>query len=340
MRRLRVPVSMAAVMLATLVMGRVGPAVAQETSPAAGGASFADTMGLPELQITGTDTGFEGVPEETEAGRYVVTLTNEAEQGSAVEFLQLPEGKTADDLMAAFAAAAPPGPDATPGPGMAEGSPMAGMDEGSPMAQENPLGWIYETYIAGGVGTFFPGQTAQVIVDLQPGNYAVWGAEPEAPQQPEALTVTGEMPTDLAEPATDATATVSGTNEGYDLEFSPALAPGQQTLQFVNDSDQPHFLIFLKSPGPITVDQVMQLFQLPEGAAPPAGMPNPEEIMPAAYAATISEKNTEWVALNLEPGYYIVACFIPDQENPEVPHAAQGLVDVITVGDVESTPTS
>ncbi|MDP9359076.1 MAG: hypothetical protein M3R02_28100 [Chloroflexota bacterium] len=340
MRR-HLPISMVAVLLAALmVVSQVAVAVAQDASPAAGGARFADTLDLPELQITGTDTGFEGLPEETEAGRYLVTLTNEAEQGSAVEFLQLPEGKTADDLMAAFAAAAPPGPDATPGPGMAEGSPMAGMDESSPVTEEDPLGWIYEAYIAGGVGTFFPGQTAQVIVDLEPGDYAVWGAEPEAPQQPVELTVTGEMPADLPEPSADVTVTATGTNEGYDLEFSGEVAPGQQTLQFVNDSDQPHFLLFLKSPGPITLDQVMQLLQLPEGAAPPPGMPNPEEIMPAAFAATISEDAAEWVALDLEPGYYIVACFIPDRENPQMPHAAEGLIDVIAVGVDEATPTS
>ena len=317
-----------------LVAGTGAAALAQDASPAAGGAGFADTMGLPELQVTGTDTGFEGVPEETEAGRYLVTLTNEAEQGSAVEFLRLPEGMAADDLTAAFAAAAPPGPDATPGPGMAEGSPMAGM------AEEDPLGWVYETYIAGGVGTFFPGQTAQVIVDLPPGDYAVWGAEPEAPQQPAALTVTGELPTELAEPTADVTVTASGTNEDYDLEFSGQVTPGRQALRFVNDSDQPHFLIFLKSPGPITLEQVMQLLQLPEGGTPPPGMPNPEEIMPAAFAAAISEDAAEWVALDLEPGYYVVACFIPDRENPEVPHAAEGLIDVVAVGVDEATPAA
>ncbi len=334
------PISVVAVMLvALMVLGGLRPAVAQDATPMAQDATFEDTLDLPELQITATDTGFEGLPEETEAGRYVITLTNESAGPGGVEFTQLPEGKTVDDLMAALAGPAPPGPDATPGPGMAEGTPMAGMDEGSPVAQENPFEWIYETYIAGGVGVP-PGQTGQAIVDLEPGDYAVWGGDPEAPQQPVELTVTGEMPEDLPEPSTDVTVTATGTNEGYDLEFSGEVAPGQQTLQFVNDSDQPHFLLFLKSPGPITMDQLMQLLQLPEGATPPPGLPNPEEFMPVTLAATISEDAREWVALNLEPGYYIVACFIPDQENPEVPHAAQGLIDVIAVGVDEATPTS
>ncbi len=339
MRR-HMPISVVAVLLAALmVVGQARFALAQDASPVAGGARFADTLGLPELQITVTDTGYAGVPEETEAGRYLVTLTSEFAGPAAAEFLQLPEGKTLDDLTAALAAAAPPGPDATPGPGMAEGSPMAGMEGGSPVSEEDPFGWIYETYIAGGVGAP-PGQTAQVIVDLKPGDYAVWGADPMAPQQPVELTVTGEMPADLPEPSADVTVTATGTNEGYDLEYSGEVAPGQQTLQFVNDSDQPHFLFFAKSPGPITLDQLMQLLQLPEGAEPPPGLPNPEEFMPAAFVATISEDATEWVALDLEPGYYIVACFIPDRENPEVPHAAKGLIDVVAVGVDEATPTS
>ncbi len=32
--------------------------------------------------------------------------------------------------------------------------------------------------------------------------------------------------------------------------------------------------------------------------------------MPAAFALAISEDVAEWMALDLEPGYYIVACFI------------------------------
>lgn len=43
--------------------------------------------------------------------------------------------------------------------------------------------------------------------------------------------------------------------------------------------------------------------------------------MPAAFASAILEDAAEWVALDLEPGYNIVACFIPDRENPQVPHS-------------------
>ncbi len=329
----RVPISVVAVMLAALTLGRVGPALAQDASPAAGSASLADTLDLPELQITVTDTGFEGVPQETEAGRYVVTATRAGEQPAAVEFVQLPEGKTIDDLLALGADEAPPGAYATPGPGMAEGSPMAGMGE------ENPFAWVYETYIAGGVGAYPGGPIDQAIIDLKPGTYAVWASDPTAPQRPEELTVTGDMPTDLPEPSADVTATTTGSSPEFHLEFSGEIAPGPQTLKFYNDSDQPHFLLFLRSPGPITMDQLMQLLSLPEEATPPPGLPNPEEFQPVAFASAISEDATEWLALNLEPGTYIAVCFIPDRDNPQMPHAAEGLIDIITIGDA-GTPTS
>ncbi len=47
---------------------------------------------------------------------------------------------------------------------------------------------------------------------------------------------------------------------------------------------------------------------------------------------------TEWIAVDLEAGTYILACFVADIESG-VPHAFFGMVDVVTVGD-GSTPTS
>ncbi|MDP9473138.1 MAG: hypothetical protein M3Q71_21170, partial [Chloroflexota bacterium] len=67
-----VPIGIVALMLAALmVMGQARFVVAQDATPMAQDATFEDTLDLPELQITATDTSFEGVPEETEAGRYL-----------------------------------------------------------------------------------------------------------------------------------------------------------------------------------------------------------------------------------------------------------------------------
>jgi len=295
-------------------------ALAQEATPAAGGgATFADTMGLPELAITASDSAFEGVPSETAAGRYVVTLTNAASEDAAVEFLQLPEGITIDAL-----SGPPPG---------AEGTPAAdGGDEGG---DSGPPPWYYSTYMAGGPGAG-AGQTVQAIVDLKPGTYAVWADDPEASQAPVALTVTGEMPSDLAEPAADVTVNEVGTNDGFMFELDGDLAVGEQTLKVYNHSDQPHFFLLYKSPGEITEEQVQTLltFDPSSGTPLPEGYPDPDAFETAAYTSTMSAGAISYLAADLDAGYYVALCFVGDPNKGGVPHAREGMAQIFTVGDV------
>jgi len=80
-----------------LALTGVSAVAAQDATPAAGGgATFADTMGLPELSMTVTDDAIDGIPAETAAGRYLVTVAIEAEEFGEVAFVLLPEGKTGD----------------------------------------------------------------------------------------------------------------------------------------------------------------------------------------------------------------------------------------------------
>jgi hypothetical protein len=312
--------------LAAVAMSFAGTAgiAAQDATPPA--MTFADTMGLPELQINVTDTAFEGVPTETAAGRYVVTLNISASDGGGAGFLQLPEGMTFDDFMAIMG-----GPPPSPEAGMANmGTPAI---EGSPPVGGGPEGappeWIYTTKIAGGTGGG-PGQTLQVIVDLTPGNWIVWGDDPEAAQPPVPLTVTGETP---ATPGPEPTAAATATLFEYGFKVDGTLATGPQTLKVTNVGAQPHFLILLKSPVEVTKEQVGEIVALDMTGgtpAPDAGLPNPEEFVDAAYVATLSTGSTAWIPVNLEPGYYVLLCFFPDIASG-MPHAAEGMYDVIEV---------
>ena len=45
----------------------------------------------------------------------------------------------------------------------------------------------------------------------------------------------------------------------------------------------------------------------------------------------LSAGRTAWMAFDLQPGYYVAICFIPDKQTHE-PHAALGMVSVFTVG--------
>jgi hypothetical protein len=320
----RLSALMAVIAAVAMLFAGTASIAAQDATPVA--AMFTDTMGLPELQVTISDTAFEGVPAETAAGRYLVTLNITAADGGGLGFLQLPEGMTFDDFTALFA-----GPPASPEAGMADmGTPAM---EGSPPAGGGPEGaapeWIYTTKLAGGTGGG-PGQTLQVIVDLTPGNWVVWGDDPEAPQPPLPLTVTGETP---ATPGPEPTAAATATMFEYGFNVEGTLAAGPQTLKVTNVGAQPHFLVLLKSPVEVTKEQVGQIVELDMTGgtpAPDSGLPNPEEFTDVGYVATLSTGSTAWIPVNLEPGYYVLLCFFPDIASG-APHAALGMYEVVDV---------
>ena len=344
-----------AAMLAVLA-GGTGTALAQDATPSpttgmAANAMFADTMGLPELAITATDSEYQGVPAETAAGRYVVTLTYSGSDpfGASVQFMQLPEGMTVDTLMTALA---PPAAEATPVVGDIA-TPMAGMEmtEGTPAAEEGGEGgapeWYYQTYHAGGFGAV-PGQTAQVILDLIPGNYFIWSGNPEGAQAPVALTVTGDMAASpmagmdmgtpmagmagMAEPTANVTVTEVKTADGFAFELDGTFAAGDNVIEIYNDSDQPHFFGLYGYPEPITLEQAEAFLMFdPSMGTPPPGMLDETLLFQGAFANVQSPGTTQWLAANLQPGYYIAVCFVGDPTKGGLPHAFEGMVEVIQV---------
>lgn len=308
---------------AMMFAGTAGIA-AQDATPAAA-ATFTDTMGLPELQLTVSDTAIEGVPAETAAGRYVVTLNVTAAEGGSVDFMQLPEGMTLDDFMALFSGP-PPSPEGDAGtPAMEmEGSPPAEGEEGG------PPDWYYTTKHAGGAAAD-PGQTAQVIIDLAPGTWIAWAGDPEASQPPVGLTVTGDegaTPT-ASEPTSDVTVTTF--EYGFNVEGT--LSAGSHVIKVTNVGAQPHFMEMLRSPVPITKEQVGELLALDMTGgtpAPDSNLPNPDDFTETAYMGTLSTGGVGWVPANLEPGYYVLLCFIPDIASG-LPHAFEGMYEVFEV---------
>ncbi len=324
----------AIVFLLALIAGGFASSLAgaQDAAPEAGkDRPLADTMGLPELAITATADGFEGVPAATAAGRYVVTLTAvpNVESGAAVEFLMLPEDVTFDDFTAMLAG--PPEGET----GASDATPAGGDEQAAP-------DWYYQTYLAGGVAAD-AGFTSQGILDLRPGTYVVWAAgDPEAPQAPVEMSVTGDVATPVVGGEPTAGATITMFEYGFKLDGE--LTTGPQVIKVANVGTQPHFAILLRPGGSVTKEQVgmvldAELAGTPTvDAAAAAGVSNPDEWAFAEYAGTISTGATEWIAVDLEPGDYVLVCFTPDIESG-LPHAYLGMYDVVTVGD-EGTPTA
>jgi hypothetical protein len=296
---------------------------AQEATPTA--ATFADTLGLPELRVRVTDTAYEGLPAETPAGRYLLTLEIEAAEGGTMSFMQLPEGMTGDDFMTMLAGPPAASPETTMGTPVAEVGPPEGEGPGGPPE------WYYQAMLAGGTGGF--AGTVQAIIDLTPGEWIAWADDPEAPQAPVELTVTdetGATPTVGEETFADVTVTMFE----YDFTVEGTLATGSHVMAVTNVGAQPHHMYMARSPEPVTEEQLAQILEMEmQGAtpAPDAELPNPDEWMPVAYMAPLSMGRTAWIPVNLEPGTYIMVCFVPDIESG-MPHALEGMYQVITVG--------
>ena len=316
--------------LVLFTVGMLPVAVAQNATPASG---LADA-GLPTLDVSVTASGFEGIPESIEAGRYLVTVTaaeDTGEEGGAVAFVQ-PSGMSAEEFLGMMG----PPPDETGGD---VASPVA--DAGAtPMEGDEGMGGpppaVFEATYAGGLFAV-AGQPAEIVLDLPPGEWIAWGDSPGAPQEPFIFEVTGEMPTDLAEPESSATLTMGE----YVIKVTEGeLSAGPQVLKIENIGAQPHFVFGSLGPDDLTEEQVAVALE-EELAAGDSGTPpaysdfNPDEDLSfdvGFFSATQSTGTTVWLPVTFEAGTYAMACFFPDLGDG-LPHAYHGMYAVVEVGE-------
>ena len=232
----------------TVLGSIVSAGSAQEGTPVASG--LAD-LGLPTLDVTVTATGYEGIPDSLEAGRYLVTITageDTAETGGGgVAFVQ-PSGMTGQEFIDLLGQLA--GPPDESGVGSSAATPVEGaVPEASPAGGDMSVPpFLFESVMAGG-GYASPGQTLEVVLDLPPGEWVAWADDPAAAQVPVAFMVTGEMPADLVEPESTATLTMGE----YVIEVTDGeIVTGPQVLRVDNIGAQPHFVFAASTPGGVT----------------------------------------------------------------------------------------
>lgn len=280
-------------------------------------------LGLPELNITVTADSYEGIPEELEAGRYLVNVTATDEtaesEGGGVSFFQ-PVGISTEELMAMLAA--PPEGEGEEAPASTPAAPDKGGE-----GDGGPPPFYFDSVFAG--GTYAPpGETAQVVLDLTPGEWIAWGDDPTAPWEPVVFSVTGEMPADLPEPDVSATITMGE----YLIEVSDGeLTTGQQVIQVDNQGAQPHFVLTAKGPDDLTEEQIEAVLEADITGTPVPGAPNPDEdFEDVAFTATQSTDTSQWVTVDLEPGRYLLICFFPDAADG-MPHAYHGMYSIVEV---------
>ena len=314
-----------------LIVGMIPVAAQEEATPESG---LAD-LGLPTLDVTVTGSGYEGIPETLEAGRYLVNVTasdDVGEFGGGVAFIQ-PSGMTADEFLGLLS-----GPPDESGVGAAASTPI---DEANATPAEGGEGMggpppaVFESHYAGGAYAAGPGQSAEIVLDLGPGEWIAWADDPEAAQEPVIFEVTGEMPTDLTEPESSATITMGE----YVIAVSEGeLTAGPQVIKVENLGVQPHFVVSAIGPDGMTREQVGVVLE-EEAAAQVTGTPpaysdlNPDEDFGEGfYTGTQSTGTAVWVPVDLEAGTYLMGCFFPDIADG-MPHTDKGMYTVIEVGE-------
>lgn len=295
-------------------LGGVAPVLAQDATPTSSGDSLFADLGLPELMVTATDTGFELSESEVPAGRYLVTVVNESSAPEALAlFAQLTDGRTLDDLSFADELAA--------------GTPMP--EEGPPL---DSYLWLFEAYLPGGtIATAdAPGQ---VVIDLRGGDYGVWTLDPIPAA---ALTVTGDPDARIEGPEPEAAITIveeGAGGEGFRFTVNGELQAGPQIVKVLNASDQPHEVIGQQYPDPLTMEQIMAsfMFDPSTGGTPPPDLVDEEQLTFVGYAGVHSIGTTQWVVMDFSPGQAIFLCFVPDPVAEWIPHAMEGMISLVPV---------
>lgn len=296
------------------LLGATG-ALGQEATPEAANL-FAD-LGLPELTITATSAGLAIDQSEVASGRYLINLVDETGNPDlATGLVRLDKGETIEDLSYADEVAA--------------GTPAPGDEEEPPVETYQ---FLFDNHIAGGPSAASP----HVVVDLPAGDYGIWPDDPFAETPAAPLTVTGDPDAQITGPEPEAAATIveeGAGGEGFSFRVDGALQAGPQIVEVVNASDQPHFVIAMQYPEPITADQVMAAFMSDpsSGATPGPDTLDFEQMTFPGYAAVQSTGTTQWVTMDLTAGQAILVCFIPDPEAGGVPHAFEGMIQLVDVG--------
>lgn len=298
---------------ALLLTANVGGVLAQEATPSATGPSKLAQAGLPELTVKISASGLE-VPAEIAAGTVLLVVDNQADAPTGVSVLQLPEGTSMEEAMAIF------------GPPPAEGGTpeAAASPEATPSAEEGGLPPLFFEMTWAGGAFAFPGARGEAAISLTAGDWLV------VPDPTSGLAPTTLKVTEGTGAAAEITADVTVELSNFQFHLPADIKAGDQIWKLTNTGDQPHEMIIMRTPERLTLEQVKTILELPEGAEPPAGVPNPADFAQVGGAAPISANVTIDIDLNLEPGAYVAVCFMPDKEKG-MPHALEGMVVVFEV---------
>jgi hypothetical protein len=246
-----------------------------------------------EVTFTATDFAFAG-PDTLAPGLTTIRMVNNGTQEHHIILGKLADGRTMADLMAAFQA--------------------------NPNAEPEFLTWV------GGAGSAMPGASSNATQDLDAGTYVLICFVPDVTDSAmtphlakgmiRELVVTGER--------VEATApTAVGEIVMSDFAFAlPTMTAGTHTFRVVNNGPQTHEVTMVRLNDGATMEQYMAALA-PGATAPPPGVV-------VGGNGALSNGRSNWFSMTLEPGNYLVLCFVPDAADGQ-PHIVKGMVTPVTI---------
>jgi hypothetical protein len=181
--------------------------------------------------------------------------------------------------------------------------------------------------LPGGPGAVLSGDSSIVTANVPPGNYLILCFIPSLDGKPHIvkgmyrrLVVTPPAPgaAAAAEPTSDITVTLSD----YGFASSAPLTAGTHTIRVVNNGPQLHEL---------TIERLLPGKKLADWQKWVAGgMHGTPPAVPAGGFAGPDSGKAGWLRITLEPGDYLLNCYVPDAKDGK-PHFLHGMVQQVTV---------
>lgn len=274
-----------------------GSAGADDRGPSAtASTATADTAGTePPGSATGSAVTISArefafdVPDTVPAGEVTFTLENEGAMSHHAQLFQIPSSSVEAYL------------DDDYGRVMAEATALGGPATVEPLATSAP-----------------------VTTTLQPGTYAVYcwlitdGREHGARGMRATFTVEGDRP----EPSEPEVAGTIGLDE-YTFDV-PATFDGKGAWQVENQGSDDHELVLLELEDGATVDDARDTL-----GGWRDQVPAPAALVFEGGVMSLRVRKSAVVELDLAPGTYALACFVPGPDN--VRHYEQGMLDVVEI---------
>jgi hypothetical protein len=237
-----------------------------------------------------TTYAFE-LPETMPAGATRLSLVNDGAEPHHAQVFKLDDGKTVDDLTGA----------------LATGDPSALRALGS---------------FQGGTAIVPPGATsrADAVLELDAGDYALLCFVEDAGGVPHlahgmvrGFAVTGEDPNSAPEADADA--------ELSDYHFSmPDAIAGDALVRIRNASTaEPHEMVVARLHDGAGSRQVLDAL----------GRGEPIPAVEVGGMQAIGPGSDQYLQLDLQPGRYVVVCYVPAADGK--PHYAHGMIDEVTI---------